>query len=378
MEISMRREHTPSQSRSSAIALTTALLVLLAACGSTDSSSDSGADPAKGASLPAEAATRVEEALKPVSTFPGPEQAIAPAPGKKVTVITCSPAEQCVRVATGAQAAGEILGWDVTVVDGKGQPTEWNAAMSSALAGGADAIMLSAVPPALVGAGLEAAKKANVPVIYALGQDPQGADALVTPDRAEHGRLVADYIAGETGGSGKVLLLRDKEFPDLEAMGDSFKDELGSVCPGCSIQAEEAFTLGGMAQEVPTIVQTAMQSHPDIDYVFAPYDAVTTFVTQGIRAASHDLVPIIATGGDASTIKAIASGDQTASVGVPAEWIGFQSIDAIARIFDGQPVPETPVVTGLVVKDNLSALAPDGTYDGGFDYEAAYTKLWGK
>jgi ABC-type sugar transport system substrate-binding protein len=133
-----------------------------------------------------------------------------------------------------------------------------------------------------------------------------------------------------------------------------------------------------MAQEVPTIVQTAMQSHPDINYIFAPYDAVTTFITQGIRAAAHDPVPIVATGGDASTIKAIQAGEQTASVGVPAEWIGFQSIDAIARTFNGDKIPDVPVVTGLVVKDNLSTVAPDGTYDGGFDYEAAYSKLWGK
>ncbi|KQW45948.1 hypothetical protein ASC77_18735 [Nocardioides sp. Root1257] len=317
--------------------------------------------------------------MQPVAAFPGPTDPISPAPGTKVTVIECSAiGESCVGTANGAKAAGEALGWDVTVVDGKGNPTDWNAAMSAALAGGAQAIILSAVPPALVQAGMDQAKEKGVPVIYAHGLDAQGATSLVAVDRAEQGRVIADYIAQDSGGTGQVLVLRDPEFPELEVMDDAFKKELATACPDCKVASEQKFTLGAMTTDVPTIVKGALQANPDIDYVFAPYDAAATFVNQGIQASGQGPVKLVATGGGTSAIKLIEDGQLNATAGVPSEWIGYQSIDAIARNLAGQAIPEVPVVSGLVVKDNVSQQAVTGSYDGGFDYASAYEKLWGK
>ena len=381
----MRLQLPTTRTRLFTASIGTVLLLTVSACGSTESSSDPSGSPDPGSSdaaaseLPAEASQRLEAALQPVTAFPGPDEAISPKPGTKVTVITCSSTgETCVRTAEGAKAAGDTLGWDVTVVDGKGNPTDWNAAMSSALAGGADAIVLAAVPPALVQSGMDEAKKKDVPVIYAHGLDAQGSTALVAADRAEQGRVIADYIAKDSGGSGKVLVLRDPEFPELEAMDDAFKQELATACPGCKIASQQKFTLGAMTKDVPTIVQAALQSNPDIDYIFGPYDVTSTFINQGVRASGHGPVKVVATGGDGSSIKSIKSQELTASAGVPSEWIGYQAIDAIARTIAGQPIPDAPVVSGLITKDNVDQQAPNGVYDGGFDYQSAYEKLWGQ
>jgi ribose transport system substrate-binding protein len=380
------RPHVPmTRSRLTTALAGTVLMLSLAACGSTESdsgaddSSDAGSGAAASSDLPAEASQRLDQAMQPVAAFPGPTDPISPESGTKVTVIECSAiGESCVETANGAKAAGESLGWDVTVVDGKGNPTDWNAALSAALAGGTQAVILSAVPPALVQAGMDQAAKDGVPVIYAHGLDAQGATALVAVDRAEQGRVIADYIAQDSGGTGKVLLLRDQEFPELEVMDEEFKKELGTACPDCEIAAEQQFTLGAMTTDVPTIVQGALQADPDIDYVFSPYDAAATFVNQGIRASGQSGVKLVATGGGTSAVKLIEDGQLDATAGVPSTWLGYQAIDAIARTLAGQPVPDVPVVSGLLVKDNVADQAATGTYDGGFDYAAAYEKLWGK
>lgn len=366
--------------RSVAVAAAAASVLVVGAC-SSPSDSGSGGDGAGDGSfaLPDSAAQALDAVLQPVSDFPGPEDGVTPPANAKITVITCSATgEQCVRVADGVQDAAKILGWDVNVVDGKGQPATWNAAMSEAIASQADGIVLAAVPPALVGDGMAAAKSAGIPVVFDLGLEAQGADVLVTPDRPDHGKLLADFIARDSGGKGSVLLLRDPEFPDLEAMDDAFEAELKSACPDCTIADTQTFTLGGMAQELSGIVQTSLQTNPDVTYVFTPFDAASTFVNQGIRAAGASDIKVIGTGGDGSSITSLKSGELYASMGVPAEWMGFQSVDALARIFTDAEVPEVPVVQGLITQDNIDEQAPDGTYDGGFDYVSAYKKVWGK
>ena len=264
------------------------------------------------------------------------------------------------------------------MVDGKGQPAAWNAAMSAAIASKTQGIVLAAVPPQLVSAGLAAAKAAKIPVIYDLGLNAQGADVGVGTDHALAGRVLADYVARDSGGHGQVMILHDAEFPELEQMDTSFAAELKSACPSCSIKSQQKFTLGAMAQTLPGAVQTAMQKNQGIGYVLAPYDSASSFVNQGVRAAGHAAVKVMGTGGDAPTIKSLQSGDENASMGTPSEWMGFQSVDAIARLLAGKPVPNVPVVQGLIVKSNIAQVAPKGTYTGGFDYVSAYKKVWGK
>ena len=90
------------------------------------------------------------------------------------------------------------------------------------------------------------------------------------------------------------------------------------------------------------------------------------------RSAALEVLKLVATGGGTSAVKLIEDGQLDATAGVPSTWLGYQAIDAIARTLAGQPVPDVPVVSGLLVKDNVADQAATGTYDGGFDYAAAY------
>jgi ABC-type sugar transport system substrate-binding protein len=111
---------------------------------------------------------------------------------------------------------------------------------------------------------------------------------------------------------------------------------------------------------------------------------VSTFVSQGIREAGRTgKVKMVGLGGDPPSLQAIKSGDMAESFGTQAEWMGWDAVDGLVRIFAGADVPPiTPatksnyLVTGrYVTKDNL----PTGDHwDGDFDYAGKFKALWGK
>ena len=214
-------------------------------------------------------------------------------------------------------------------------------------------------------------------MIYALGNVLQGTNLAMDTDRAEAGRVLADSTAVDSGGKAQVLVLFDKEFPELVSFSNAYIAELKVVCPKCKVAGTPSFTLETFATRLPGIISNAMRSNPGLNYVVAPYDSAATFFQQGARQVGRT-VKVMGDGGDQPTVANLKDNSEAASMGVPSEWMGWQAVDAIGRYLAGKPVPTTPVVQGLLVPSNIKTQAPAGSYSGGFDYQAHYQKLWGK
>ena len=117
------------------------------------------------------------------------------------------------------------MGWDVTVVDGGGNPSKQNSAILDAVSAGSKVIVLVAVDPAAVQLGLKAAKDAGVLVV-------SGSNGIDTPNPvvkpAENalwvafdvgpyygalGNAAAEWIIKDSNGKGNIAVFSDKEFP---------------------------------------------------------------------------------------------------------------------------------------------------------------------
>lgn len=377
--------------RSGAVAAVVAAGSLaLAACGSSDSSSTSTSAAAPSGTTAsgandalAEAKQVVEQFSSPV-TWPGPDDPVTPPTGKKITMIICgSQGITCVRVGNGVKAAGEALGYDVKVVDGRSDPTVWNQAIKSAVADKADGIALAAVPPAVVAGAIKSAKAAGIPV--AAGLSTAGdAQVKANPNRTDSARAQAAYTAVDSDGKAKVLLIRDDEFPETKQAADEYQTQLQQLCPDCEVAASTDFTLALAAQRLAGKVTQALRNNPDINYIATPFDTVNVFVQQGIaQAQKKGKVKIVGVGGDPPSVDAIKAGDEVASVGEPGEWVGWDLVDGLTRIFAGQDVPPLDKETDSnydVPQRYITAdteLDPQG-WQGGFDYQAKYKQLWGK
>jgi ribose transport system substrate-binding protein len=365
---------TPRRRAWRSLPLALAVAGLVGACGTTGGTSTS--DDASSTSVAAEAKAAVEEASAPVDAWPGPDDPVDAPSDKKITILTCgSTGITCVRVANGAKAAAQALGWEADVVDGQNQPTVWNGALKTALAEGTDAIVLAAVPPAAVAGALEQAKQQDVPVIGLLSSAGEElATDTITLDSPAIGKLFADVIAVESGGDGKVLLLQDQQFPEIQPRWDALKKELAAVCEKCSVDSEQEFSLALASQRLAGIVSSTLSSKPSIDFVIQPFDAITPFTEQGLRAGGSS-AKIIGLGADPPSIQAIGNGTEVASIGTPAEWMGWMAIDSLLRNEAGQDVPDYTVPSRVLTEETVPG--EDG-WQGDFDYQAKFKQLWGR
>lgn len=320
----------------------------------------------------------VAAASKPVSTWPGPNARVTPAKGKKIVVVTCSAqGAGCVRAAKGATEAGQAVGWQVRTITGAGTPQSWNAGILNAISQKADGIVLDAVPPALVGDAVAKAKAAKIPIVSIFNPKVGAADNIfsyVTPDHGAQGVAMADWVASDSKGNAKVILVEDNEFPELVERVQGFKRELAK-CSGCSVVATVSSQIGTMAQKLPGAVTSALQAHADTTYVISQYDSNGFFAGQGVRAAGKaSAVKVGSYEADPQALAAIRKGDiQAATIGGAADWMGWAAIDEFTRAFAGKSAANVPTQWKLITKANV----PAGNYDGDLDFRAKFRGLWG-
>ncbi len=362
----------------SAVLIATAALA--AGCGSSDDGSAStaagtgtgsgtAAQPTGGASA---AAKTVADASKPITAWDGFDEPIRPPAGKRIVAIECSSlGVGCVQGAKAAEEAAQAIGWKADVVNGKGDPTVWNSAIQAAVAAKADGIVLFAISPALVKDAVAKAKAAGVPVVAAY-VGPK-ADSLVVSDAQQGGKIMAAYLADASGGKANALVLNDAEFVLTDERNKAMVSELQTICPDCKTKDVE-FTFATMPTKLPGQVAAALQADPTIDYVVVPFDAAVQFVRQGIQQAGSK-AKVASFEGDPSTMKTIGDGTQAADLAVPNTWAGWQSVDDLVRLMQGEPVKNAPLPVRLFTDANKADAA---NWDGDLDFRAKYRELWGQ
>jgi ribose transport system substrate-binding protein len=346
----------------------------LAGCGGSSPEPEAGAPASAGP-----ATETVKTAMAPLSEFKAPGEAVEAPAGKRVVAVTCSSQGYgCVQGGVGVQEAGKVLGWDVTVADGKGDPAAWNSAIQQAVTAKADGIVLLAVDPALVTGALAKAKAAGIPVVSTFIPKLGSAtvDAYASTDHAAGGKILASWIAADSGGKAKVLMLNEKAFPELVKRNTALTDELAASCPGCEVVDTVEFNIGTMAQQLAGAVTSALQRHPDVTYVVAPFDSSGIFAGQGIRQAGKaGTVKMVGAEGDPNGIQAVQQGAQAVDLATVPPWGGWAAADLLVRHFAGAPVEHAELPQRLFDKSNV----PSGKgWTGDVDYKASYAELWGR
>jgi ribose transport system substrate-binding protein len=348
-----------------------------AACGSTSS----GAGNAGSASSQVSPAvsSAVSAAMAPVTAFPDPTGHVKPPAGKKIVAITCSSQGYgCVQGAIGVQSAGRMLGWNVTVVDGKGDPSVWNSAVQQAVVSRADGIVLLAVNPALVQGALAKAKAAGIPVeeVFIPKFSGPSVDGYVTTDHVQGGKILADWIIKDSAGKANILMLNEPEFPELVQRNNALLAELKANCPGCNVVDTVQLNIGTMAQQLAGAVTSSLQTHPNVGYVVAPFDSAGIFAAQGIRqAGKSSQVKLAGAEGDPNGIQGVQGGTQAVDLATVPPWGGWAAMDLLARHFAGDPITIEALPQRLLNKSNV----PSGKgWTGDVNYQAKFAAIWGR
>lgn len=256
------------------------------------------------------------------------------------------------------ERAGE-LGWEVNVIDTAGDVAAVISRIEDMVTANVDAIVIN-VDPAQVGAGLQTAADAGIPVV---GMDA-GNDPLVAANITSNGYAMATetavYVANRIGGAGNVVMFTFDPFPPVQVRG-VMADAVFGNHPDITVldRITPDVSDGGIADSRARM-EAILAANPEpgsIAAVWAAWDQPALGALQAIEAAGRTGEGIVITGIDANpqARDAIAAGGNfEASVAQDFSGIGTAAADAVARILAGETLVNRVIYvpTVLVTANN--------------------------
>jgi ribose transport system substrate-binding protein len=360
------------------LALATALTA--AGCGSDSDTSTESTSSSSGSASSAVAAAEAAVAEGKKGIGAGiPSSSPPPAKDKTVVLIPCiASAEGCSEPMKGAAEAAKVLGWTTRTIDGKGTPPDQAAAIEQAIALDPDAIIMHGVDPNQVKGAVNNATAAGIPIISSSSPETDLVAFSSSPSREQWlrtGELIANYIIAETDGKAKYIQLTNKEVPVVIERDEGFERAI-KKCEECERVALSTFTVADVATKVPQLTQQLLQTHPEADVIYAPADSLVSLVMQGQQAVGKELM-FVSGDGAGEALQCIRDDcGLTATVAVPVNMIGWIDIDAANRVFNGEDPNVAASGLSMKLMDSSNVQSEPGTWSGGIDLEAAYSKLW--
>ena len=319
------------------------------------------------------------------------------AKGIKVALISCGQVtDSCAAPAAAARDAARRLGWDLSVYDGKLDPSQWNAGIRQAIAAHADAIVLDSVDCGPVRQSLQAAHQANIKVyaFYSFDcSDPAYGSASPLFDGSTNyggkfgtdygafssslGEMLADYAIAQTGGRAKVIEFNLGEIVFSRYARQGFERRLAS-CSGCKVVQAINYVGRDLGPPLTAKAQSALLQHPDANVVVTPADVGAAFVAPAVKqlARKRELIALGGEGLRANLDLIRNDSGEDMVYASPPEWIGWAAIDGVNRLLHDQEV--APSGIGGLLIDRDDNLPPAGqTVTPKVDFRAAYATAWG-
>ena len=170
-------------------------------------------------------------------------------------------------------------------------------------------------------------------------------------DNYDGGRIAGEYIASKLGGRGKVAILEG--IPGHETSDARLRGFYRAVAnkPGIEIVASQ--TANWERDQGFNVFQNVLQSHPEVQALFACNDMMALGAVEAITAAGKT-GEIIVVGFDAidDSREAIQKGTMDGSIAQHPFEMGKLAVEYSSRVINGECIPKTiPVKIELITKN---------------------------
>ena len=248
----------------------------------------------------------------------------------------------------GAKAKAQELGVTLVTLDSQDDSATEMSNVEDLINQGVDVIMINPTDSDAVKSAVEAANKANIPVIT-LDRGANGGEVVshIASDNVAGGKLAGEYIVELLSGKGKVVELEG--IPGASAArdrGQGFNEAIN----GTDIEVVAKQTANFDRAEGLTVMENILQAQPEIDAVFAHNDEMALGALEAIKASKRDILVV---GFDATddAKAAVESGEMAATVEQLPKEIGSLGIETAVKILNGEKVESMiPVDLQLVKK----------------------------
>jgi ribose transport system substrate-binding protein len=248
----------------------------------------------------------------------------------------------------GAKAKATELGVKLVTLDSQDDSATEMSNVEDLINQGVDVIMINPTDSDAVKSAVEAANKANIPVIT-LDRGANGGEVVshIASDNVAGGKLAGGYIVELLGGKGKVVELEG--IPGASAArdrGQGFNEAIG----GTDLEVVAKQTANFDRAEGLTVMENILQAQPEIDAVFAHNDEMALGALEAIKASGRDIIVV---GFDATddAKAAVENGEMAATVEQLPKEIGSLGIETAVKILNNEQVEDMiPVDLQLVTK----------------------------
>jgi len=259
------------------------------------------------------------------------------------------------------QAYGKEKGWTVNVIDTAGDVNAAISRIEDVVTQGVDAIVIN-VDSSQIAAGLEAAKKANIPVF---GLD-SGNDPLLVANVTSNGYAMASetatYVVDALNGKGNIVEFVFDAYPPVQKRG-VVAEAIFKNSPDIKVleRVIPDVTDGGIADSRAKM-EAILTAHPEkgsISAVWAAWDQPALGALQAIEAAGRQDEGIVIVGIDANpqALDALSKkGDFKATIAQDFNGMGSAAGDLVsAYLKDGKVSQHVVYIpTKLVTQDNVA------------------------
>lgn len=378
------------------------LPLALAACSSPGDSSSASSSGGSEKGEVSQAATDTVEKFKAVGDFvsPGPAVDVASLAGKSVFVIPLlTTNDYNIQINAAMERVAELADVDFEVYTNEGQPNQWVAGMNQAIAKGVDVIILSGgTDPRALEPQIQEAREAGIKVVVSMFWDTSaqfapdcsglsvdcvdGVDAIVAAPYQTATRLNADWIAVDSGGAAKILVVTSNDAGPSPGQEAAFKDEIASACLACETTFANV-PISKWTTSVQSTVQSELVRDPEIKYVVPLYDNMASYAVAGITAAGKQgQVEVVTFNGTPAVLKMMQDGNiVTMDVGESLEGAGFAAMDNAFRLMAGMEPSRVMDIVPVRIFDTSNVdeagTPPEVNKGYGDDLEAQYLEVWG-
>lgn len=251
----------------------------------------------------------------PDGETPGASDA-QPSDSKLLGIVTISATDaNNARVIEGATEAAEAAGWTVEVVDAAGNADQANTAIQNFVNKDAGMIFNLVFPASSLGAGLNAASQANVPVATWGGGAGDGI-VVVAGDGAPFAEPATQALIDELDGEGEVLALTYRTGQvcrDREAL---FDEMMAEQAPDVTVTKNEV-NIPGFLQDGSRYANAWLAANPEGSgnlAVWGCWEDPTLGAISSIKQQGRTDVLTYGINGSSTAIKAVQDGSLTATV----------------------------------------------------------------
>ena len=262
------------------------------------------------------------------------------------------------RYIQGAQKAAEELGWQTNVVDAAGNADQANAAIQNFAQLGAHGIVDMVFPWSSIGAGLDAAKAANIPVVT-WGGGLGGSVAATNGSGGPMAIPVVELMVKNMEGKGSVLALTYRT-GEVCRNREVVMDEILAKYPDIKVTKNEV-RIPGYFEDGAQYANAWLASHPagsENLAIWGCWDDPAIGAIGSLRAQERSDVKVYGINGNAQALENIKNGFMTATAWQDSFTEGYNMMKMLADIKTAgagwEPkAAEVPAV--LVTKETVEA-----------------------